>query len=171
VKNFIKVFVKRVGAISEFTGMTARWAALAMILVMLFEVISRYAFNAPTIWVHELCQQFWGFYLVFGAAYVMHHRAHVNLDVLYRRLSLRKQAILESITCWFFFIYCGVILWCVVPHVWRSVMRLEYSPSIWGPPVWPLKLMIPIAIFLLLVQGVARYIPSLYTAITGRELE
>ena len=151
--------------------MTVRWTALAMMLALLFEVISRYGLNAPTIWVHELCQILWGFYLVFGAAYVMHHRAHVNLDVLYRRLSLRKQAILDSITYWFFFIYCAVILWHAVPHAWRSAMRLESSMSIWGPPLWPLKVMIPIAVFLLLVQGMARYIPSLYTAITGREFE
>jgi len=168
--NALRTYVRRIGAVSEFAGMTARWAALVMILTMLFEVIMRYIFNSPTIWVHELNQHLWGFYLLFGAAYVMHHRAHVNLDVIYRKLSLRKQAILDSITYWFFFIYCSVILWYAVPHAWRSVMLLQNSPSIWGPPIWPLKVMIPIAVFLLLAQGVARYISSLYTAITGREL-
>jgi len=171
MKNIVIVFIKRVGAISEFNGTTARWAALAMILVMLFEVVSRYGFNAPTIWVHEVSQLLWGFYLLFGAAYVMHHRAHVNLDVIYRRLSRRKQAIVDSITYWFFFIYCAVILRYAVPHAWRSMLMLQSSPSMWGPPIWPIKVMIPIAVFLLLLQGVARYIPNLYTAITGRELE
>ena len=169
--NALRIYLRRIGAISEFAGMTARWAAVVMMLVLLFEVVSRYGFNAPTIWVHELSQHLWGFYILFGAAYVMRHRAHVNLDVIYRKFSLRKQAILDSITYWFFFIYCAVILWQAVPHAWQSAMRIQAISSIWASPVWPLKVMIPIAVLLLLLQGLGRYISSLHIAITGRELE
>lgn len=171
MENALRNITKRIDAISEFTGMTARWLAVAMMAVMIFEVITRYGFDRPNIWVHQTTTMLWGFYIVLGACYVLRHDAHVNLDLIYRRLTFRKQAIIDSITYLFFFVYVIVILWYSVPWAWQSLKVLEVSYSVWAAPVWPVKVIVPIAVFLLLLQGISRYIRSIYTAITGKELD
>ena len=168
--NVLRNITNRIDAISEFTGMTARWLAVAMMAVMIFEVITRYGFNRPNIWVHQTTTMLWGYYIVLGACYVLRHNAHVNLDLIYRRLTLRKQAIMDSITYSLFFVYVIVILWYSIPWAWKSIMIQEVSREVWPAPIWVVKGIIPISVLLLLLQGISRYIRSIYAAITGKEL-
>ncbi len=171
MENALRNITKRIDAISEFTGMTARWLAVAMMAVMIFEVITRYGFNRPNIWVHQTTTMLWGFYIALGACYVLRHNAHVNLDLIYRRLTFRKQAITDSITYSLFFVYVIVILGYSIPWAWRSITILEVSREVWPAPVWLVKGIIPISVFLLLLQGISKYIRSIYAAITGKELD
>lgn len=168
--NVLRAIVQRIDVVSEFLGMAARWAVLAMMFVMLYEAVGRYLFNAPTIWAHELSQLLWGFYMLLGGIYVLRHDAHVNFDLIHRKVSPRKRATLDSITYLIFFVFCVAVLWFAVPYAWESMMRLECSRTQWAPPIWPLKMLVPVAVSLLLLQGVAKYIRSLYTALSGREL-
>ena len=169
--NVLRNIVKLIDMISEFTGMTTRWLAAAMIAIMFFEVIMRYGFNRPNIWVHQTETLLWGFYIVLGGCYVLRHDAHVHLDVIYRRLTFRKQAILDSITYILFFVYVIVILWYSIPWAWQSIKILEVSREVWPAPIWLMKAVVPVAVFLLLLQGIARYIRSVYGSITGKELD
>lgn len=171
MENILRNITNSIDAISEFTGMTARWLAVAMIAVMIFEVITRYGFNRPNIWVHQTTTMLWGYYVVLGACYVLRHNAHVNLDLVYRRLTFRKQAIMDSITYSLFFVYTIVILWYAIPWAWKSIMIQEVSREVWPAPIWVVKGIIPIGVFLLLLQGISRYIRSIYTAITGKSSE
>ncbi len=171
MENALRNITKRIDAISEFTGMTVRWLAVAMIAVMIFEVVMRYGFNRPNIWVHQTTTMLWGFYIVLGACYVLRHNAHVNLDLLYRKLTLRKQAITDSITYSLFFVYVLVILGYSIPWALRSIAILEVSREVWPAPIWLVKGIIPISVFLLLLQGISRYIRSIYAAISGKELD
>ena len=41
---------------------------------------------------------------------------------------------------------------------WDSLARFEHSQSAWNPPLYPAKLMIPLAALLLLMQGLAKLI-------------
>ena len=166
----MRTVLGRIDTISEFIGMTVRWLAIVMILVLFQEVVMRYAFNSPSVWAYELCVSIWGFYIILGACYVLRHDEHVRLDLIYARLSLRTQAIIDVFTYLLFFTYCIVILLYAVPWGWESMIRLERFQTQWRSPIWPMKLMVPIAIFLLLLQGTARYIRSFYTAITGSKL-
>lgn len=166
----LRIILKRIDATSEFAGMTARWLTIVMMVALLVEAIGRYLFNAPTIWAHELCQILWGFFILLGGSYVLRHDAHVNMDLIYRRLPSRKRAIMDSFTYSLFFLFAIAILIYAVPYAWESIIKLERAPTLWSPPIWPLKMMVPIGVCLLLLQGTARYIRSLYIAITGREL-
>ena len=164
------IALKRIDAISEFAGMTARWAGLAMVAAMITEVSLRYIFNSPTVWAHPLCQILWSFYIVIGGSYVLRLNAHVGCDLFYRRFTPRKRAIIDLFTHLLFFIFIITILVHAVPFAWESLMRLEHYPGKWTPPKWPIKMMVPIGVSLLLLQGIAKYIRDLHIAFTGREL-
>ena len=170
MQRVLSGFVKRMDTTSESVGLTVRWLVLIMMMVMVYEAIARRLFNSPTIWAHEFDTMLFGAYFLLGGAYVLRHEAHVNLDIFYRKLSPRAKARMDVGTYTLMFIYCYVLLLYAVPYAWDSVSRLENGTTIWGPPLWPLKLIIPISVILLMFQGIARYIRSLYTLITGRQL-
>ena len=50
--------------------------------VMLYEVVSRYVFNAPTVWGMELAVLLFGPYFLLGGPYLLHLRGHVALDLM-----------------------------------------------------------------------------------------
>ena len=147
-----------------------RFLILVMMLSMLCEVVARYAFNKPTIWSYELTGMILGPMQLFGAVYVMARNEHIRLDLLYKRLSLRTQGMLDSITWLFFFFYVGLVMYFGWESSLFSFTITERSKSLWHPILWPWKIAIPISCFLLLLQGLVTYGRAIHKAITGREL-
>jgi len=137
---------------------------------MCWEVILRYAFNAPTIWAHEVSGHIFAAYSVLGGAYVLLVNEHVRSDVIYARFSPRGRAIFDLVTFPLFFMLLGIILVEGAEMALRSIEVREITVSFLRSPVYPVKTCIPIAAFLMLLQGLAHFIRALALVITGREL-
>ena len=99
-----------------------------------------------------------------GGGYVFLHEGHVRLDALYERFTPRVKAILDLITFIFFFIFCGVLIWKGWLMGWDSLMMLERTQSAFAPPLYPIKLVIPVGAGLLILQGLAKFIRDLSIA-------
>ena len=163
--------LKAIDAISEWSGRLISFLIYAAIIVLVYEVMMRYLFNAPTIWAHGLTMRFFAAFYIISGAYVLRHRAHITVEVVYERLSLRMRAIADLIGGLFIFIVCGVYLWYGIPYAWESVRILEADYSAWHGPLYPIKVMIVLAGFLLLLQGLAKFSRDLITATTRRQSE
>jgi len=165
--RYLKRVLALVDLISDRGGKLISFLVVFMIAAMTYEVIARYAFNAPTIWARETVQFLLGGYALLGGAYVLRHNGHVSMDIVYNRLSTRKRALLDVVTSAFFFLFCGILLWYGAEYAWHAFTLSETTGSTWSPPEFPIKLMIPVGAFLLLLQGLAAFIRNLLTAITG----
>jgi len=163
-------FIRFVDNLSDLTGKIVAMLIIPMMLVLAYEVFMRYVLDRPTIWVNESAEFLFGAHLILGGAYCLRWQKHINIDILYDRFPLRERAIVDLFTWVFFYIFCGVLLWESGKAGWISVGRMEVSHTAWAPPVWPLKLTIPLAAGLILLQGLTKTISDLYIAITGREL-
>ena len=161
--------LKIIEHISDKSGKVMSMLIFAMMGVLLFEVISRYVFNVPTFWVHETTRYIFGSYILIAGVYTLRHRAHVSVDILYRHFSERQKAIVDLATSVFFYLFCGVLLWKGVDMTYNSWIVWETSSTPWGPPLVPLKIWIPIAALLILLEGTAKFIRDFITAITARE--
>lgn len=166
----VKSFIRFVDNLSDLTGKIVAMLIVAMMFVLAYEVFMRYVLNSPTIWANECAGFLFGAHLILGGAYCLRWQKHVNIDILYDRIPLRARAILDLFTWVSFYIFCGVLLWESGKAGWISVGRMEVSHTPWGVPVWPLKLTIPLAAGLILLQGLTKTTDDLYIAITGREL-
>ena len=160
--------IRILNGISEKSGMILMWLPWILMAIIMWEIILRNIFNHPTIWAHELSILVFGALTILGGAYTLRYRAHVNMDLVYMQFSARGKAIVDIITFPFFLIFCGIILWLGWEFAFRSVKVLEVSQSNWAPPLWPVKLTIPLGALLLLLQGVSNFLSDLYTAITGK---
>jgi len=128
-------------------------------------------FHFPFLWPHETAVFIFGAYIVAAGAYVLLHGGHVNVDIFQRRFSLRTRAIVDLGTAIFFFLFCGLLVWQSAKMGLTSVRLLEKTQSAWAPPIYPVKMFLPIAAFLLLMQGLAIFIRNLRIAITGKQQE
>lgn len=156
-----------IDALSDLSGKATSFLVVAMLGAMCYEVVARYGFDSPTVWSRETAQFLLGGYAILGGAYVLRHGGHVNMDVLYSRLSVRKRAILDVLTSVFFFLFCGVLLWLGAEYAWKSVVIRETTGSPWSPPEYVVKIAIPVGALLILLQGFAKLLRDLRTAVTG----
>ncbi|MBI9084376.1 MAG: TRAP transporter small permease subunit [Desulfobacterales bacterium] len=164
--------LKAIDVLDSFSIWSGRAAAILifpMIFSLVWEVVARYFFNAPTIWANDISTMLYGAMYMVGSAYALQRQQHIRTDWLYEKWSVRTQGIVDS-TCYILLYFPGltIFLWVGWKYALRSTMLQEcIVSSPWMPFVWPLKLCIPVATLLLLIQGVSELIKSLYAATTG----
>jgi TRAP-type mannitol/chloroaromatic compound transport system permease small subunit len=162
-------FLKAVDRINEQTGKTVSYLVIILTAVVLYEIFVRYLLNSPTIWAHETSQMIYGAYVILLGGHVLHRRGHVNVDILYNRFTPRTRAVIDLFTWLLFFYFCGLILVKGWEMAWDSFLVRETEPTSFAPPVYPIKMMIPLGALLILLQGLAKFIRDLSLAITGKE--
>ncbi len=153
--------------INRWIGKMVSIFVLLIMSITLLEVVLRYGFNRPTMWVHETSQQIFAIAFLLGSAYTLQEGGHVRVDILYRRLSTRGRAILEIVTSILYFLFNGVLLWKGGEMAYESVMMLEKTQTPWEPYVFHVILAIPIAAALMLLQGIVDFIRNLKTLANG----
>jgi TRAP-type mannitol/chloroaromatic compound transport system permease small subunit len=103
-----------------------------------------------------------------GGTYTLYHDKHISVDMVYSRFSPRGRAILDLITFPLFCIFTGLLLWTGADYALRAIMLEEGSGSAWNPPIWPIRIVIPVGASLMLLLGLAKFIRNL-VIIVGRK--
>lgn len=134
----------------------AAWLIAPIFLLLMADVIMRYLVGSAAVWTAEFAQLIFGVYAVIAGGYLLVERAHVNVDIIYGRFSPANKAKVDLATSFLFFLFLGVLIYQGTDMAWESAAKFETSSSIWNPQIWPVKLAIPIAGVLLLLQGLIR---------------
>jgi TRAP-type mannitol/chloroaromatic compound transport system permease small subunit len=165
----MKKFLKVIDRMNELIGKAISFLILVLVSVIVYEIFVRYIFNSPTIWANEISQMVYGAYVILLGGYLQQRNGHVNVDILYQRFKPRTRAIINLFTWLLFFAFCGVILLKGGEMAWDSFLYRETDPTVFAPPIYPLKMLIPLGALLLLLQGLVKYIGDIKVAITGKE--
>jgi len=168
--------IRAVNIIDKFTDTTGTWVAwlnVPLVLAVAYEVMARYAFNAPTIWSFDVTYMLYGTIFMLGAAYALHKGAHIRTDFFFEKWSIRTRGVIDSVAYLVFFFpsifVFGVVGWTEGYYAFGIGETSEQTP--WRPILWPFKMVVPLACLLLLIQGVSETIKSVYAARLGIELE
>jgi TRAP-type mannitol/chloroaromatic compound transport system permease small subunit len=156
--------------INDATAAVIIYLVVALTLVLGYEIIARYAFNSPTKWAFDISYMLGGTFFLFGQAYALRHRRHVRIDIFSSRFSTRTQAAVDVICylVFFFPLWIGMLVY-LYPYVMFSWSVQERSmQSYWQPLIYPFKTLMPIGLFLLVLQGVADFVRKLMTLL-GKE--
>ncbi len=153
---FLKVFIAAIDALNDWVGKILSYFLFAFFVLLFVEVILRYFFNSPTVWANELSQMLFGAYAILGGGYILRTGGHVNVDIVYSRFTKKTRAVIDIFTSALFFLFCGMLLVYGGSLAWESLARFEHSQSAWNPPLYPAKLMIPLAAGLIICQGIAK---------------
>ena len=165
--------VRTIDKFTDTTGVWIAWLNLPLVVVVAWEVIARYAFNAPTIWSFDMTYMLYGTIFMLGAAYALHKGAHIRTDFFYERWSDRTRGIVDSISYLvFFFPSIIMLLASGFSEAWYAYTINETSEQTpWRPILWPYKTVVPLTCLFLLIQGVSELIKSFYAARMGVVLE
>lgn len=169
--SLINAFTRAITSVNEWVGRWASYLVWPMFVLLFLEVIFRYGLRRPTVWTNELSQMLFGAYAVLSGGYLIARGGHVNVDIVYSRLPRRARAFCDVLTSGAFFIFAGTVLYFGASMAWDSLSRLEHSQSAWNPPLYPVKLTIPVGALLLLLQGLAKFLNDLVILVRGERAE
>jgi TRAP-type mannitol/chloroaromatic compound transport system permease small subunit len=152
-----------------WSGWLVSWLIIPMVLALVYEVVARYFFNAPTIWAYDVTFITYGTFFMLGSAYTLQRAGHIRTDSYYGQWTPQMQGLVDAV-CYvlFFFPAMLLFLWVTWDYFWVSFLRDEKSvTSPWLPRIWPLKGVMPLTCVLLMIQGAAELIRSIHAWRTG----
>ena len=143
-----------VDAFSRLLSWIAQIVMVVLVLSMIYEVVARYAFGAPTIWAFDISYMATGTLFVLGAAYALKQDAHVRIDFLAQKMPVGIRRKLEG----FVFVFLIAPIFAAlskfaIERAWRAWATGEVeNVSPWAPLMWPFFAILAIGLVALTLQ-------------------
>ncbi len=140
---------------------STRLVLFCMASIMLYDVVMRYVFNAPTVWAQETCEYMMVFLTFIGLAEIQKQKTHIRMDYLYARLPESVQKGLNL------FFHCLIAIFALLIFYSSSKMMLlslQYgsrSNTLMETPLFLMYAIIPVGMILLLIQSIIDIIQSI----------
>jgi len=166
----LKAYINFADQFVVWIGRAFAWGIFILTAAVMYEVIMRYFFNAPTLWAFDFTIQMYGAVFLMGGASAISTKTHVKADMYYNKLSEKGQAILDLVLfiCFyapgvFALTYAGYFYakkaWIVHETSWNSPAQIQIYFS---------KSLIPIAGLLLLIIGISEIFRCIICIKTGK---
>lgn len=182
----ILLYIRMVDAMNRFIGRIAMYLVFALIAILLWSSASK-VFMTPSMWTLETAQFVMVAYFVLGGPYSIQLGSNVRMDLFYGDWSLRTKAWVDAFTVFFLVFYLGVLLFGGLVSMayslgyfgsepfdfllnlgWTFLTEgpsaageklgfMERSPTAWRPMLWPIKVVLCLGIFLMILQSLAEF--------------
>ncbi len=121
--------------ISLILSRIAMIGTILIVLVMFYEVVARYAFEAPTLWANELSLWMAAFLFLLAGLYAMQQRSHIRIYIIYDIMPrwMRKTADVISLLLIWVFVIC--VIWGMYDNAIARFARFEKFGTAWDPPI------------------------------------
>ncbi|KKJ78701.1 C4-dicarboxylate ABC transporter substrate-binding protein [Kiloniella litopenaei] len=147
-------FLSFIDRVSNFFGSISKLVILCLVISMIYEVVARYIFDAPTLWAFDISYMLNGTIFLLGAAFTLQADAHVRIDFLSRQLSHKTQQYLNG------FVYSFLLgpCFCVFTYIagtktYKAFITNEVeNVSPWAPVVWPFYSVIAVGLGIFALQ-------------------
>ncbi len=155
-------FARAVDHLNERIGVLTSWLTTVLVLVVCYDVVTRYLLKRSSVAVQELEWHLFAMIFLTAAAYTLKHDRHVRVDIFYARFSPRLQALVDFLGTLLFLIpFSLLVIYSSRTFVWNSFRIRETSPDPGGLPArYLIKAFIPLGFILVLLQGLALLIRS-----------
>ena len=158
-------------AVTRRFGHAGAWIIVLLILTMDYEVLMRYAFNAPTMWAYEIGYMLMGTIFLFTIGFAMIMRSHVRVDFLYSKMSPQGRATVDLIGYLFFLL--PIVAWTTYGLgnylIDAYVIGERSGESAWNPKIWPFRVVFVVGFALFTLQTVAEIFKCILTLL-GRDV-
>jgi TRAP-type C4-dicarboxylate transport system permease small subunit len=168
--KFLIACIDAIDFINQWIGKIISFISFGLMIFIFYDVVRRYLFNAPTIWSFELSQILLLYMVCLGSGAVLLENSHINVDVVVKKLPARTTALIHVFMWPVLLLICIVLLWQGSLSLWDDIMFNSKSDTLWGPPMWISKIMIPLAGLLLGLQCIAQWMRDCFIAFKGVEV-
>lgn len=182
----ILLYISMIDAMNRFIGRIAMYLIFALMAVLIWSSTSK-AFLTPSMWTLETAQFIMMAYFVLGGPYSIQLGSNVRMDLFYGDWSLKTKAWVDAFTVFFLIFYLGVLLygglistayslgyfgsepfdfflnlgWTFLTEGPSAASEklgfLERSSTAWRPILWPIKVVLCVGIFLMILQALAEF--------------
>jgi len=182
----ILLYIRIVDAMNRFIGRVAMYLVFVLIAILLWSTSSK-VFMTPSMWTLETAQFVMVAYFVLGGPYSIQLGSNVRMDLFYGDWSLKTKAWVDAFTVFFLIFYLGVLLygglgstayslgyfgsepfdflfnlgWTLLTEgpsaAGEKLGFLERSSTAWRPMLWPVKVVLCVGIFLMILQTLAEF--------------
>lgn len=152
-------FSRLIDRLNGLIGRLVYWLILVSVIVSSGNATVRYIFSRSSNGWLEIQWYLFSAVFLLGAGYTLLNNEHVRIDIIYGRLSPRGRAWIDLLGGLFFLLPMALIIMSLAwPMFMDSWVRNEYSTDAGGLIRWPVKLLIPVGFFLLVLQGLSEII-------------
>lgn len=182
----ILIYIGAIEAMNRVIGRMAMYLIFVLMAVLLWSSASK-VFMTPSLWTLETAQFVMVAYFVLGGPYSIQMGANVRMDLFYGDWSPKTKAWVDAITVFFLLFYLGVLLYGGLVSTAYSLGYfgsepfdfflslivtfftegpsaagealgfLERSPTAWRPWLWPIKTLLCLGVFLMILQSLAEF--------------
>ena len=120
---------------SRYVGRTICWLFLIAVIISVFEVVSDWVFDAPTIWVHDLTIILCSTCFLLGGAFAMQRQEHIRITVLYDLFGARAKRLVDIVSLTLALFYILLLTYFAITAAIESIGRIERSGRAWDFPM------------------------------------
>lgn len=184
MSRLMRGYIRAIDAMNRAIGRITMYLIFALVGVLLWSSFSKVAMT-PAYWTLETAQFVMVAYYVLGGPYAIQLGSNVRMDLFYSTWTLRQKAWVDSFTVLFLIFYLVVLFYGAVGSAayslgyfgtepfsffadllgalvtggteaaWDKMGFLERSPTAWRPYLWPVKAILCLGVFLMLLQCLA----------------
>ncbi len=137
----------------------AMFLTALIVAIMFYEVVMRYLFEAPTLWVNEMSLWLGGMIYLLAGLYVMQQRSHIRIFILYDMMPRNWQRLCDTISTLLIVVFAAAIVYGGSKEAWTKLLRWETFGTAWDPPIpATMKPLLLVTVVLIALQAIANLI-------------
>lgn len=190
MRRIAGTYVRVVDAVNYRLGRVMMYGIFVMMAILLWSSISK-TFFFPSLWTLEIAQFAMVTYYILGGPYSIQLGANVRMDLFYGEWSDRKKAWFDAFTVLLLIFYLSVLFYGGVGSTAYSlgyfgsepftffkdlfvafvtggpdnagelIGHIERSSTAWRPYMWPVKMLIILGFFLMLLQAISELVKDI----------
>lgn len=145
--------------LAVFIGRITMMLIVCLTSVMLYEVMLRYVFEAPTLWANEMSLWLAGFVFLCAGLYAMQQRSHIRIVLLYDAVPRWLQRVFDTISTVLIVTFAFFLIYGGYGEAFDKFYRWETFGTAFDPPIpATLKPMVLLIVGLVAIQAVVNLI-------------
>jgi TRAP-type C4-dicarboxylate transport system permease small subunit len=157
---WIKKMSKLLQNVASGISAAASYMAIIITITVSIEVVSRYVFDSPTIWVWPVSRQLFGIFILFALAYTQSKNGHIRIEIFYDHFP----RIIKNVLNWFSLMvmlsFTGVLIWQTMVMAIISINEHEKASGAFKIPLYPFKVLLPILSFFIAIEIIISFISN-----------
>ena len=156
--------VGNIDILSNWVGRITCFMLLPVMFAMVYEVVARKLFVAPTDWAYDTSRMFSGAMFMLGAGYALMRGVHIRADFLFRTWTPVNQARVDTaLYLLFYFPAMLFFFWLSAQYTYKSWVTWELTmDTALMAPLAPARTAMPLGALFLILQGVAELLRCRY---------
>ena len=153
--------------INKIISNIVSYLVIILILELVYDTVMRYVFNIAVEWSFDISYMLYGIIFMLAIPHVDYLNKHVRIEIFYNRFSKRLKSIVDIIG--YILIYIPISISLLI-FGWKFFyisykIKETSGASMWSPPIYPFKFIIPLTGFLFLLHTLSRLIKTIRYAI------